>query len=197
MTGEREHRQDLERAQRAFAGGEGAWREIYDETSQPLFNLLAFQTGDRDTAMDLLQETYVTALRKLDRYRGQGPLGAWLRRIALHKALDWRRSLASRARQALQLGAEAEQEAPRAANLHFDGERAAFSEALARLSGKQRAALLLREIEGLDFAEIAEALGCREATARVHLHRAKESMKRLLASGESPVFAEEMEGWQP
>ncbi len=197
MTGERKHRQDLDRARRAFAGDERAWREIYDETCQSLFSLLAFQAGDRDAALDLLQETYVTALRKLDRYRGQGPLGAWLRRIALHKALDWRRSLASRARHTLKLATESEREAPPAPSGHFDGEREAFTEALGQLSPKQRAALILREIEGLDFDEIAETLGCRQATVRVHLHRAKESMKRLLSSGESPVFAEELEGWQP
>ncbi len=197
MTSESEHRQDLDRARRAFGGDERAWREIYDETCQPLFQLLAYQAGDRDAALDLLQETYVTALRKLDRYGGRGPLGAWLRRIALHKALDWRRSLASRARQALKLSAEADKEAPRRPGLHFDAEREAFTSALGRLSPKQRAALLLREVEGLDFAEIAEAIGCRESTVRVHLHRAKDSMKRLLSSGESPVFAEELEGWQP
>jgi RNA polymerase sigma factor (sigma-70 family) len=197
VTTDSEHRQDLDRAQRAFAGDERAWRAIYDDTCQNLFNLLAFQVGDRDAAMDLLQETYLTALGKLDRYRGQGPLGAWLRRIALRKALDWRRSLARRLRGDQRLARETDEAAPAVAAPHFAGERAAFQAALNRLSARQRAALILREVEGLDFAEIAAALGCREATARVHLHRAREGMRRLLSGSETLVFAEELEGWQP
>ena len=197
MTGDNKHQQDRERAQRAFAGDETAWRAIYDETCQPLFNLLAFQTGDRDAALDLLQETYITALRHLDRYRGDGPLGAWLRRVAVRKALDWRRGLVGRARRHLAFGLAAPQEAPSAPAPHFAGERAAFLAALGRLSAKQRAALILREVEELSFAEIGSALGCREATVRVHLHRAKENMRRELGQGERPVFAEEAEGWQP
>jgi len=197
VTGDNRHQQDRERAERAFAGDEAAWRAIYDETCQSLFNLLAFQTGDRDTALDLLQETYVTALRRLERYRGDGPLGAWLRRIAVRKALDWRRGFLSRTRRHLAFGLAAPQEAPAAPAPHFAGERAAFMTALGRLSAKQRAALILREVEELSFAEIGGALGCREATVRVHLHRAKESMRRELGGGERPVFAEEAEGWQP
>lgn len=197
MTTDSEHKQDLERAQRAFAGDEQAWRAIYDDTCQSLFNLLAFQVGDRDAAMDLLQETYLTALGKLDRYRGQGPLGAWLRRIALRKALDWRRGLARRLRGNQRLEREADDTAPEAASPRFDSERAAFQAALNRLSPKQRAALILREVEGLDFDAIAAELGCREATVRVHLHRAREGLRRLLSTAETPLFAEELEGWQP
>ena len=87
------HRQDQELARRAAQGDEGAWRAIYDETCQPLFNFLCFQAGDRELARDLLQETYLKALRHLDGYRGQGSLLSWLRGIALRLCLDWRRGL--------------------------------------------------------------------------------------------------------
>ena len=70
-----------------------ALREIYEETCQPLFALLCFQVGDRDVAKDLMQETYVTALKKLPSYRGTGSLAAWLRVIAVRKSLDWHRTL--------------------------------------------------------------------------------------------------------
>ncbi|MCP4290556.1 MAG: RNA polymerase sigma factor, partial [bacterium] len=67
---------------------QSAWREIYDNTCQSLFNFLCYQTGDRDTARDLLQETYLTALEKLDSYQGGGTLLSWLRTVALRKCLD-------------------------------------------------------------------------------------------------------------
>ena len=88
---EEKRAEELELAHAAVAGDEKAWRRIYDETNQPLFNFLCYQTGDRDTARDLLQETYVTALGRLDTFQGPGSLLGWLRTVALRKCLDWRR----------------------------------------------------------------------------------------------------------
>jgi len=82
---------DLDLARAARLGDEEAWRRLYDATCQPLFNFLVYQTGDREAARDLLQETYVTALGRLDTYRGQGTLLSWLRAVGLRKSLDWRR----------------------------------------------------------------------------------------------------------
>ena len=91
---------DLDLARAATGGDEIAWRRIYDETNQQLYNFLCYQTGDRDAARDLMQETYVTALRRLDTYRGQGTLLSWLRAVGLRKCLDWRRRVSLRHAQA-------------------------------------------------------------------------------------------------
>ncbi|PID80479.1 hypothetical protein CSB20_07315 [bacterium DOLZORAL124_64_63] len=66
--------------------------------------------------------------------------------------------------------------------------------ALDRLSPRQRAALLLRELEDLPFAEIADSLGCSEATARVHHHRACANLRRWLETGEDLIFGAGTEG---
>ena len=58
-----------------------------------------------------------------------------------------------------------------------------LQDALARLKGNQRAAFLLREMEGMTFREVGKALGCNEATARVHFHRARQVMKSFLSPG--------------
>jgi RNA polymerase sigma-70 factor (ECF subfamily) len=75
-------------------------------------------------------------------------------------------------------------------------ESVAFHDALATLSGHQRAALLLRELEDLSYQEIAATLGCQEATARVHYHRGREKMKQMLVESEAPALAEDMGGQQ-
>ena len=93
-----DHGRDLELARAAHLGDSTAWRTIYDETCQPLFNFLCWQTGDRDAARDLLQETYIVALERLDGFRGDGSLLGWLRAVALRRALDWRRRVALRVR---------------------------------------------------------------------------------------------------
>ena len=84
MTGDNKHQQDRERAQRAFAGDEAAWRAIYDSTCDRLFAFLCYQMRDRDEARDILQETYLQAFRHMDRYRGDAPLEVWKL-----SAIDW------------------------------------------------------------------------------------------------------------
>jgi RNA polymerase sigma-70 factor, ECF subfamily len=160
---------------------EKTWRTLYEETCQPLFNFLCYQTGDRDTALDLLQETYVTAMHRMSSYRGEAPVLGWLRAIALRKTLDWRRGLRRRLGHlrafAFESASEPGAEPPGPATDAMDP---AFRAALMRLSAQQRAALLLRELEELPFHEIAANLGCAEATARVHHHRACHSMRTFL-----------------
>ena len=181
-------RDDLDLAQAASGGDEEAWRQIYDATCQPLFNFLCYQTGDRDAASDLLQETYVIALQKIDGYRGQGSLLSWLRAVALRRCLDWRRRLSLRIRKLSAYASERALLAGSEAQDKFPGLGEGFQRALDRLSPRQRAALLLRELEDQPFAEIAAALGCGEATARVHYHRACRNLKESLTQGEDLVF---------
>jgi RNA polymerase sigma factor (sigma-70 family) len=190
------HRQDLDLARRAAAGEEQAWHVLYEDTCQSLFSLLCFQVGDRDTARDLLQETYLTALDRLAQYRGEGSLLGWLRAIALRKSLDWKRSLWRHLKGRRALAAEPPDPAPDGRDARLEVESAAFREALRRLSDRQRAALLLRELEGLSFREIAATLNCNEATARVHHLRARSAMKQQLADLPELALADEMGGQQ-
>jgi len=191
---ERRRTEDLALARRALAGDDRAWRRIYDETNQPLFNFLCYQTGDRDAARDLLQDTYVTALGRLDSFRGTGTLLGWLRAVALRKCLDWRRRAGLRLRKLAAFAREQSSFTETGAQETFPGLGDAFQEALDRLSPRQRAALLLRELEDLPFAEVAATLGCGEATARVHHHRACQNLREWLQQGDDLVFGSGAEG---
>jgi RNA polymerase sigma-70 factor (ECF subfamily) len=186
--------EDLELARAATGGDEKAWRRIYDDTNQQLYNFLCYQTGDTDAACDLLQETYVTALRRLDTYRGQGTLLSWLRAVGLRKCLDWRRRVSLRIRKLAAFARENTSLSTTGAEEAFPGLGDGFQAALDRLSPRQRAALLLRELEDLPFAEIAATLGCGEATARVHYHRACRNMRTLLEDGDDLVFSGPAQG---
>jgi RNA polymerase sigma-70 factor (ECF subfamily) len=188
MNEERIRNENLELARAATAGDEKAWRRIYDETNQQLFNFLCYQTGDRDAARDLMQDTYVTALGRLDTYRGQGTLLSWLRAVGMRKCLDWRRRVSLRIRKLAAFARENTSFASSGAEEAFPGLGDGFQAALDRLSPRQRAALLLRELEDLPFAEIAATLGCGEPTARVHYHRACRNMRKWLKEGDDLVF---------
>jgi len=182
--------EDLALARRAAARDEAAWREIYDATRGRLFALLCYHTGRREEALELLQETYLCAVTTIGRYRGDGPLTAWLAVIAIRRTRDWKRKLMTRRR-----GQEAlEAQAPPASRETPDhGLGREIRRALSKLKGNQRAAFLLRELEGLSFREVGAALGCGEPTARVHFHRARKVMREHLDPGAASL---EPDGFQ-
>ena len=183
----------MELAQRAARGEQESWREIYDATCDRLFSLLCGVIRDRDEALDLLQETYLQAFRRIDSYRGEAPLEAWLRVIALRKALDWRRTFLKRVRRNVPLTERTATVDPIAySRAESASERPPLMAALARISPFQRAALLLRECEGMSFREVAATLGCKESTARVHHAKARERMRKVL--GPAVAWAEGTEG---
>ena len=178
-----DYAEDLDLARRALARDDRAWRAIYDRTRQRLFGLLRYHTGDSEEALELLQEVYLHAFQGLSGYRGEGPLEAWFAVIAMRRARDWKRQLFRRRRHEEdqeRLAEEMEGDAPRGPDPRAVPVRRLLDQALTRLPERQRAALLLREVEDLSFREIGEALGCTETTARVHHLRARKAMRGLL-----------------
>lgn len=171
---------DRDLCERARGGDEAAWRRIYDATCERLFALLCHQLGDRDEARDLLQETYLQAFRRLATYRGEAPIEVWLRRIAIGRAIDWKRVMLRRIKRTARLQETSALVPPDTQGARFESEHDALRHALAGLSPHQRAALLLRESEERSFQEIAALLGCAESTARVHHTRAKHHLRAVL-----------------
>ena len=195
MSSELQSDQNL--IEQARQGNPAAWRAIYDSTCDRLFAFLCYQIGDRDEARDILQETYLTAFRRLDTYRGEAPLGVWLRSIALGRSIDWKRVFLRRLKRTGRLDETSEVAAePDIQEVRFDSEDVALRRALGKLSHHQRAALLLREWEGRSFHEIAELIGCAESTARVHHARAREHMRAALGGRERTLVERDWEGQQ-
>jgi len=177
------HAEDVALARRAAGRDEAAWRTIYERTRRRLFALLAWQTGDREEALELLQEVYLHAFQGLARYRGEGPLEAWFAVMAIRRARDWKRKLARRRKHEpddAEIGRAMEAGGPSGQDPSALPLRRVLDRALATLPERQRAAFLLREVEDLSFREVAEALGVNEATARVHHLRARRALRELL-----------------
>jgi RNA polymerase sigma factor (sigma-70 family) len=168
---------DLALARRAARNEEAAWREIYDVSRDRLFALLSYYTGGHEEALDLLQETYLSAIGSIGRYSGDGSLVAWLAVIAIRRARDWKRKLVQWKRKHDALTAQQSTDPPPVPDEHL---RIQVRDAVSELKGNQRGAFLMRELEGMSFREIADALGCDEGTARVHYFRARQTMKDLL-----------------
>ncbi len=185
---------DRELARQAAQGDEEAWQAIYDATCDRLFSLLCYQLGDREAALDLLQDTYVRAFQRLDGFRGEASLASWLRTIAMRLAIDWKRSALLKIKRTVGLTERTAIVEPQTERVRFESEDRNLHDALARLSKNQRAVLLLHEWEELSFAEIAQQLEIKESTVRVHHVRAKQKMREALGDMAPRVEAQGLEG---
>lgn len=148
-------------------------------------------TGHRADAEDLVQETYVRALRALPRFNAQGPgsVHAWVRRIATNLFLDQARR---RSRLRFDPFAEGTEEQVPAAG---EGPEASFerahldvdvARALADLPPDYRAAVVLCDLEGYSYQEVADTLDLKLGTVRSRIHRGRTHLRQALAHRAPP-----------
>lgn len=139
--------------------------------------------GNREDARDATQEVFLRVFRYLHRFDSRREFGPWLYRVAVNVCRDFHRKRSRVPTSALDelddaiLAAPGDQEANAEA---LERDRA-IRKALALLSGKEREAVVLRDVEGLSTAEVARALGCMEVTVRSHLSRGRLKLHEALA----------------
>jgi RNA polymerase sigma-70 factor (ECF subfamily) len=171
------------------AGTDGASRDdaFYDAYLAPLEMRLVRTawriTRDPDRARDAVQDAMARAWAQRARIRAHPNPAALVQRIAIHAAIDALRRERRRQRAEESAWTAAGCPAPDAgpaASAERSEIRERVLEAIARLPGKQAAAVTLRVLEEQPYGTIAAALGCAEATARVHVLRARERLARVL-----------------
>lgn len=177
---------------------------IVEENKDLLVNYLTRLTGDRDRAEDLAQETFVRFYETRERYREQGSPRAYLLTMATNILRDEQRrrwrwslllpvfSLGGRSPDGFQTAELPREGDPQRVLLSVEAQRTVQA-ALAELDLPHRAALVLREIEGLAYQEIAAILECQEGTVKSRLHRARQALKEKLA----PFWAGGQVGGKP
>jgi RNA polymerase sigma-70 factor (ECF subfamily) len=157
---------------------------IYEQKIQPMEPKLiraAWRVlGDEHEAGDALQD----ALARIWKHRWQleshpNP-SAWMLRIVLHAAYDRLRLRKVQRTEVLPAHLESSDPSPSSLAQQHETTSALLDE-IGRLSPKQSQAVLLRLVEDMPYAAIAEALGCNESTARVHVQRARERLRQRFA----------------
>jgi RNA polymerase sigma-70 factor (ECF subfamily) len=174
---------DYDLADRHRYGDESAFRELYDRFSPMVFNLCLRLSGDPIRAQDWSQEVFLRVFKGLPRYRGGSSLKTWIYRIALNHCRGrlGRRSLEIEDWTAEQWdgGPADPARGPEEALLARDsGRRVAV--ALLALPVRFREAVVLRDLEGLSYDEIAAVLRVRSGTVRSRIARGRERLRLLL-----------------
>jgi RNA polymerase sigma factor (sigma-70 family) len=166
--------------ERARAGDERARAAIYGAVAPGTFGLIRRLSGNRAQAEDLFQDTMMAVYQHLGQFRGEAPLGAWVRQIAVTKCLMYLRSPWHRACRYLELQSESETDIrpllaiPGPLAEVFDVERA-----LTCLSPTARTVVWLYEVEGYSHEEIGRAFGRSLSFSKSQLARAHARLRNF------------------
>jgi RNA polymerase sigma-70 factor, ECF subfamily len=186
------------------AGVESAYECLIQRFEQPVYNVVQRLMDDPDDAADVVQEVFLKVFRNIASFRQDASLKTWIYRIAVNEARNHRRWFSRHRRQEVGLeremgaeGIEAHQDwLPDPGRSPLDlalgrETQELIADALAEVNPKFRAALVLREMEGLSYEEIAEILDISLGTVKSRILRGRDALKRHLAERLEPNSAGE------
>ncbi|MGI6577487.1 MAG: RNA polymerase sigma factor [Eubacteriales bacterium] len=181
--------------QLAAKGDDRAFEELVALYEKRVYTMALRMTGNQDDACDISQEAFIRMYRSLKGFKGDAKFSTWVYRIVSNLCIDFNRK-AKRIKQVpLESTDEDEPFTITISDDRFDPERnlerseivRAINRALDTLSEEHKEIFILRELNGLSYAEIAEVMMIEEGTVKSRLFRAREKMRTaLLAGGNIP-----------
>jgi RNA polymerase sigma-70 factor, ECF subfamily len=177
---------DRELVEAARAGDREAFRTLFERYNRRAYALAVGIVRQPDDALDVVQEAFIKAHKHLDHFEGTSSFYTWLYRIIMNLAID----LLRKRRRVTELVEDSDEAAGLLPQLLggnpgralMDKEiRARIDAALSELSDNHRAVLVMRELEGLSYEEMAKAMGCSKGTIMSRLFHARKNMQRQLA----------------
>ena len=184
---------------RVLEGDVNAFEDLVTEHEKGVYAIAQRMTGNAEDAADMTQETFIKAYNSLSSFRGDSKFSVWLYRIATNVCLDFLRSRSRKPTLSLsvedddgeetQMDIADESQSPEQL-LERGLTRDAVRRGLKSLSPEYRQILLLREIQGLSYEEIAEALTLEVGTVKSRIFRARKRLCAfLLQDGNIPDFS--------
>ena len=177
--------EDRQLIEQCLQGQMEAFGELVRRHQDRLYNAVYRFLDNADDAQDVVQETFVSAWQALGRFKGDAKLFTWLYRIAINHAIDLKRK--QRVSRSLEVHLNDEMPVTDsgngsrpddAAERHEDEER--LRRAMNSLSSEHRLVLVMKDIEGMKYEEMAEALSVPIGTIRSRLHRARLELREIL-----------------
>ena len=178
------NRDERELIQRIRNGDRDAFRTVVESYGPRILTAVRRLTGRAREAQDITQDVFVKAFRAIKKYDQRHAFSTWLYRIAVNTAIDAMRKIS--ANPVERTDDEELKRIPGASGgspeRRYETKEAILAvERLAcRLTLKQRAVFILRDLHGLTTEEAGRVMGCRESTVRVHLANARNRMRELL-----------------
>jgi RNA polymerase sigma-70 factor (ECF subfamily) len=183
---------EFDLVKRCQAGDTEAFDELVTRYRTRIFSMIYNMVHNEQDAWDLAQDSFVKAWKSIKRFRGRSSFYTWVYRIVMNVTIDWLRK-----KQVKGVGAEfddaiqakqidpASRTAPKADALPYETMqrneiRARIDNAIAQLSPEHRAVILMKEIEEMQYHEIAEMLGCSIGTVMSRLFYARKKLQNLL-----------------
>jgi RNA polymerase sigma-70 factor (ECF subfamily) len=183
---------DLDLVTRCQAGDAAAFDELVARYRTRVFGMIYNMVHSEQDAWDLAQDSFVKAWKSIKRFRGRSSFFTWIYRIVMNVTIDWLRKKQIKGGgnefdDTIQLRQidPASRTVPKSEALPHEimerGEiRARIDKAIAQLSPEQRAVILMKEIDDMQYHEIAEALGCSIGTVMSRLFYARKKLQTLL-----------------
>ncbi len=190
-----ERQVDRELVERARAGDKRAFDLLVLKYQQKVANLVARYIRDPSETQDVTQEVFIKAYRALKNFRGESAFYTWLYRIAINTAKNFLVAQARRppgsdveaeTAEQLDVGSRLKEYATPESLVLTDEIAATVKLALDGLPEDLRIAITLRELEGMSYEEIAEAMSCPIGTVRSRIFRAREAIEKRLKPLLSP-----------
>jgi RNA polymerase sigma-70 factor (ECF subfamily) len=182
---QRQHARDRALVEQTLAGNLEAFNELVRHYQDYLFALVVRVVNDRDAAADAVQEAFFSCYRNLARFRGDS-FRSWLTRIALNAATDVLRDRKRRPAdpfpewedETWQPPAD-EDDTPEKQQMRRQTS-SMIASAMAQITSDQRTAILLYDVEGFDYQEIADMTGVSLGTVKSRIHRGRLALRELL-----------------
>jgi len=174
---------------RAKAGDDNAFAQLMRDNEKRIYNLTLRMAGNPEDAMDLAQEAFLNAWRGLKFFKGDSAFSTWVYRLASNACIDHLRRQKRRQDISIPMPADEEDDSqPDIPDERFQPEqelerqelRRAVTEGLEQLSDEHRQVLVMREINGLSYQEIADVLDLEAGTVKSRIARARNSLRKIL-----------------
>lgn len=169
---------------RCQQGDQGALKEIFDRYHKKVYRIAYGVVRHREDALDIVQEVFIKLFRTIRSFKGESRLYTYLYRMTMNTAID-----VARKTKRTPVSAIDEDSGFQPSDDPEKGPDRVFAQkeleekvrwALDQLPRDQKAAILFREVEGLSYQEIAEAMGCSIGTVMSRLHYGRKKVQQLL-----------------